>query len=263
MPFTAIYGWPGRGKSLLMLQHRLRRAEKYQLKWVTNFLIDQLNLAYYCQINKLKWLEKTSPKELFITDRRLRMLLNFCRFNPLLSWLMKWAHTLHIVTCEPCLLKPLMLLLIITNADNILLRLPNLLLRYIRLFIRFVLRFFMLREFQCGMINYVTLDYFLKMSIVLGFRSFRFGFVTLKYEKVPLRFGCWLISTGKVLFLLLMPRLLGFTIVWHFKNRWQNLRKKGCGRSTFYKIFGLFDWDICSRFISSGVEFWGRRGKIR
>jgi DNA replication protein DnaC len=29
MPFTAIYGLPGRGKSLLMLQHGLKIAEKY------------------------------------------------------------------------------------------------------------------------------------------------------------------------------------------------------------------------------------------
>ena len=62
MPFTAIYGLPGRGKSLLMLQHGLRIAEKYQLRLVTNFCLDPLNLAYYCKINNLSWLFKNIPK---------------------------------------------------------------------------------------------------------------------------------------------------------------------------------------------------------
>jgi DNA replication protein DnaC len=42
MPFTAIYGLPGRGKSLLMLQHGLRIADKYHLKIVTNFSLDPI-----------------------------------------------------------------------------------------------------------------------------------------------------------------------------------------------------------------------------
>lgn len=62
MPFTAIYGLPGRGKSLLMLQHGLRIAEKYRLKLVTNFCLDPLNLAYYCKINNLVWLLENIPK---------------------------------------------------------------------------------------------------------------------------------------------------------------------------------------------------------
>ena len=62
MPFTAIYGLPGRGKSLLMLQHGLRIAEKYRLRLVTNFCLDPLNLAYYCKINNLSWLFKNIPK---------------------------------------------------------------------------------------------------------------------------------------------------------------------------------------------------------
>ncbi|MCC3409864.1 MAG: hypothetical protein JGK17_30855 [Microcoleus sp. PH2017_10_PVI_O_A] len=62
MPFTAIYGLPGRGKSLLMLQHGLRIAEKYQLKLVTNFCLDPLNLAYYCKVNNLCWLWENIPK---------------------------------------------------------------------------------------------------------------------------------------------------------------------------------------------------------
>lgn len=62
MPFTAIYGLPGRGKSLLMLQHGLRIAEKYRLKLVTNFCLDPLNLAYYCKINNLSWLFDNIPK---------------------------------------------------------------------------------------------------------------------------------------------------------------------------------------------------------
>lgn len=62
MPFTAIYGLPGRGKSLLMLQHGLEIAEKYQLRIVTNFCLDPLNLAYYCKINGYKWLWENLPK---------------------------------------------------------------------------------------------------------------------------------------------------------------------------------------------------------
>jgi len=62
MPFTAIYGLPGRGKSLLMLQHGLEIAEKYQLRIVTNFCLDPLNLAYYCKINNYKWLWENLPK---------------------------------------------------------------------------------------------------------------------------------------------------------------------------------------------------------
>lgn len=62
MPFTAIYGLPGRGKSLLMLQHGLKIAEKYQLRLVTNFCLDPLNLAYYCKINNYSWLFENLSK---------------------------------------------------------------------------------------------------------------------------------------------------------------------------------------------------------
>jgi len=62
MPFTASYGLPGRGKSLLMLQHGLEIAEKSQLRIVTNFCLDPLNLAYYCKINNYKWLWENLPK---------------------------------------------------------------------------------------------------------------------------------------------------------------------------------------------------------
>ncbi|MEG3859544.1 zonular occludens toxin domain-containing protein [Microcoleus sp. herbarium12] len=62
MPFTGIYGLPGRGKSLLMFQHGLRIADKYQLKLVTNFCLDPLNLAYYCKVNNLRWLWENIPK---------------------------------------------------------------------------------------------------------------------------------------------------------------------------------------------------------
>jgi Zonular occludens toxin (Zot) len=62
VPFTAIYGLPGRGKSLLMLQHGLRIAEKYRLRLVTNFCLDPLSLAYYCKINNLFWLFENIPK---------------------------------------------------------------------------------------------------------------------------------------------------------------------------------------------------------
>jgi len=42
MPVTAIYGLPGRGKSLLMLQRGLKLAEKYRLRLVTNFQLDPI-----------------------------------------------------------------------------------------------------------------------------------------------------------------------------------------------------------------------------
>ncbi len=61
MSITGIYGLPGRGKSLLMLQHGLRLAEKYRLKLVTNFPLEPLHLAYYCKINNLKWLWDNIP----------------------------------------------------------------------------------------------------------------------------------------------------------------------------------------------------------
>jgi hypothetical protein len=62
MPFTAIYGLPGRGKSLLMLQRALILAEKYQLRVVSNFRLDPIQLAYYCKINNYKWLMENIPK---------------------------------------------------------------------------------------------------------------------------------------------------------------------------------------------------------
>jgi hypothetical protein len=62
MPFTGIYGLPGRGKSLLMLQHGLRIADKYRLRLVTNFLLDPVNLAYYCKVNNYKWLFDRIPE---------------------------------------------------------------------------------------------------------------------------------------------------------------------------------------------------------
>lgn len=61
MPFTAIYGLPGRGKSLLMLQRGLKLAEKYRLRLVTNFQLDPIQLAYYCKINNYKWLMENIP----------------------------------------------------------------------------------------------------------------------------------------------------------------------------------------------------------
>jgi hypothetical protein len=62
MPFTAIYGLPGRGKSLLMLQRALLLAEKYRLRIVSNFQLDPIQLAYYCKINNYKWLMENIPK---------------------------------------------------------------------------------------------------------------------------------------------------------------------------------------------------------
>jgi hypothetical protein len=65
MPVTAIYGLPGRGKSLLMLQRGLKLAEKYRLRLVTNFQLDPVQLAYYCKINNFKWLFENMPKGIF------------------------------------------------------------------------------------------------------------------------------------------------------------------------------------------------------
>lgn len=65
MPFTGIYGLPGRGKSLLMVQHGLRIAEKYRLRFVSNFLLDPVNLAYYCKVNNYKWLFDNIPNGIF------------------------------------------------------------------------------------------------------------------------------------------------------------------------------------------------------
>jgi hypothetical protein len=65
MPVTAIYGLPGRGKSLLMLQRGLKLAEKYRLRLVTNFQLDPVQLAYYCKINNFKWLLENMPKGIF------------------------------------------------------------------------------------------------------------------------------------------------------------------------------------------------------
>jgi hypothetical protein len=62
MSFTAIYGLPGKGKSLLMLQHGLRIAEKYRLRLVTNFNLDPACLAYYCKLNNFIWLWENIPK---------------------------------------------------------------------------------------------------------------------------------------------------------------------------------------------------------
>lgn len=61
MPFTAIYGLPGRGKSLLMLQRALILAEKYRLRIVSNFQLDPIQLAYYCKINNYTWLMNNIP----------------------------------------------------------------------------------------------------------------------------------------------------------------------------------------------------------
>ncbi|MFZ1027344.1 MAG: zonular occludens toxin domain-containing protein [Limnoraphis robusta] len=56
LPFTAIYGLPGKGKSLFQIQYALRIAEQYRLRLVTNFLINQHALAYYCKVNNYRWL---------------------------------------------------------------------------------------------------------------------------------------------------------------------------------------------------------------
>jgi len=65
MPVTGVYGLPGRGKSLWMLQWGLKLAEKYQLRVVTNFQLDPVQLAYYLKINNFKWLLSNMPRGVF------------------------------------------------------------------------------------------------------------------------------------------------------------------------------------------------------
>ena len=62
MSITGIYGLPGRGKSLFMLQYGLELANKYKLRLVTNFELNPDALAFYCKINNLKWLFDNIPK---------------------------------------------------------------------------------------------------------------------------------------------------------------------------------------------------------
>ena len=65
MPVTGVYGLPGRGKSLWMLQYGLKLANKYQLRVVTNFQLNPVQLAYYLKINDFKWLLDNMPNGVF------------------------------------------------------------------------------------------------------------------------------------------------------------------------------------------------------
>ena len=65
MPVTGVYGLPGRGKSLWMLQWGLKLAKKYQLRVVTNFQLNPIQLAYYLKINNFKWLLDNMPNGVF------------------------------------------------------------------------------------------------------------------------------------------------------------------------------------------------------
>lgn len=65
MPVTGVYGLPGRGKSLWMLQWGLKLAEKYRLRVVSNFQLDPVQLAYYLKINNFKWLLKEMSNGIF------------------------------------------------------------------------------------------------------------------------------------------------------------------------------------------------------
>ncbi|MFM6355771.1 MAG: zonular occludens toxin domain-containing protein [Planktothrix sp.] len=64
MPFTGIYGLPGKGKSLFMVQYALRLAEQYNLRIVSNFLLNQYALAYYCKVQNYQWLSENLDKGL-------------------------------------------------------------------------------------------------------------------------------------------------------------------------------------------------------
>ncbi len=80
MPVTGIYGLPGRGKSLWMLQWGLKLANKYQLRVVTNFQLDPVQLAYYLKINNFKWLLDNMPRGVFYYVSSNN---NFAQFLPI------------------------------------------------------------------------------------------------------------------------------------------------------------------------------------
>ena len=48
-----------------MLQRRLKLANKYHLRLVSNFQLDPIQLAYYCKRNNYKWLLENMPSGIF------------------------------------------------------------------------------------------------------------------------------------------------------------------------------------------------------
>jgi len=76
MPVTGVYGLPGRGKTLWMLQWGLKLANKYQLRVVTNFQLNPVQLAYYLKINNFKWLLDNMPNGVFYVSANK----NFAQF---------------------------------------------------------------------------------------------------------------------------------------------------------------------------------------
>lgn len=62
MGVSAIYGLPGRGKSLFSTYIALTLADKYRKKIVTNFPLKPLELAEYCRFMGLKWVSENLGK---------------------------------------------------------------------------------------------------------------------------------------------------------------------------------------------------------
>jgi hypothetical protein len=68
---SAIYGLPGRGKSLFSIYLGFFLAERYQKALVTNFPLKPLAAARYCQIMGYSWLSQNFNKGIiFYTDTR-------------------------------------------------------------------------------------------------------------------------------------------------------------------------------------------------
>lgn len=55
MGLTAVFGLPGKGKSLWMLHYSLSLAEKYKLPVLYNYILNPDFLSYYCRVHNLKW----------------------------------------------------------------------------------------------------------------------------------------------------------------------------------------------------------------
>lgn len=56
MPISAIYGLPGKGKSLFATFYAFHMAEKYHKSVVSNYWFAPSKLAFYCKVMNYKWL---------------------------------------------------------------------------------------------------------------------------------------------------------------------------------------------------------------
>jgi hypothetical protein len=153
MSFTAIYGLPGKGKSLLMLQHGLRIAEKYRLRLVTNFNLDPACLAYYCKLNNFTWLWENIPKGIiyYVSANK-----NFAQFLQIPnSVILLDEMGLYAPSAQSWTLPPEAFNAVANNRKiaSILYLLHNIHHKCIQQFSKFVARFYMLKVLQSGMIS--------------------------------------------------------------------------------------------------------------